>query len=263
MAEAQMMLNWSEVDEVRTYGDWIVTTRSDQAVRHLMDRHYSRVTIGATQFTRPGENIVLRTADCSAVFIAWRTKYKRKDGYDCIENTAFRNESTYQSSDLIKMAVYAIVDIWGKLPTDGLLTYVSPNAVKSENPGYCYEKAGFIRQKKRSTRGLIPFLTSEKAMDLVLEEMGAVHILNACQRNIVAALESGEYMEAYEFQSLAEQQMFKLNGLKQSMKEMKLKAWSSYEKPFTKLDLDLVTDPYNHWMLDTKYFERKGLVLNA
>lgn len=257
MSEAQMILDWSEVEEIKTYGPWIVTTKSDQAVRQLCDRHYSRVTVGATQFTRPGENIVLRNADCSAIFIAWRTRYERMDGYDCIENTAFRNESSQQSSDLIKMAVYAIADIWGGLEKDGMLTYVDPSSVESQNPGYCYEKAGFIRQKTRSKRGFIPYLINEQSLDMVLKEMGAVHLLNACQRNIVNALYSGEYMEAYEFQALAEEQVEKLKTLKTRMKQSKIKAWSSYVLPFTKLDLDLVTDPYNHWMLDKTYFKTK------
>jgi len=55
-----------------TYGPWIVTDKGDQTVRTLIDEHYSRQTVGATQFCRPGHNLVLRTPDGLGAWISWR-----------------------------------------------------------------------------------------------------------------------------------------------------------------------------------------------
>jgi hypothetical protein len=264
MTEAiQLMLDWSEVEDEKTYYPWILTHKGDQSCRLLADKHYSRQTIGAKMFTRPGENLVFRLADGSALWVSWRSKYKRKDGYGyCIENTIFRNESSFLSSDLIKMAMYATTQEWGEIPQDGFLTYVDPRSVQSKNAGHCFEKAGFRRQKKRSTRGYIPYLTDQTALNLVLEEMGAVRFLECCKEQIICALHSGEYMEAYEFQEMAREQLSFLEQLKDKMKQQGLKAWSKYELPLTEEDLDLLTDHDFGWMLDKEYLQRKGLELS-
>ncbi|MCM3444007.1 MULTISPECIES: hypothetical protein [Metabacillus] len=38
----QLMLDWSEVTEEKTYGKWIVTHKGDQSCPMLADKHYSR-----------------------------------------------------------------------------------------------------------------------------------------------------------------------------------------------------------------------------
>lgn len=53
------------------YGPWIVTTKNDADCLKLSDRHYSRVTVGAAQFTRPGRNFCLRTQLGDAVWVSW------------------------------------------------------------------------------------------------------------------------------------------------------------------------------------------------
>lgn len=108
--EAQLMMNWAEIDEKWRYGPWLVTNAGDQTVRDLYDRHYSRSPkkIGHPQFCRPGRKLVLRTAAGSATWVFWTSK-KRDDGYDAIENTLYRNESEYLTSDLIKYAVFATI----------------------------------------------------------------------------------------------------------------------------------------------------------
>ncbi|CAM4521976.1 hypothetical protein [Paenibacillus typhae] len=52
----QIMLNLLQ------YGPWLVVTKGGDSCRRLADRHYSRQTVGSPQFTRPGRNLVLRTA---------------------------------------------------------------------------------------------------------------------------------------------------------------------------------------------------------
>lgn len=139
--------------DIPQYGHWIVTNKGDDACRRLADRHYSRQTIGHPMFTRPGKNLVLRTALGDAVWVTWRGI--RDDGLDAWECTIFRNESMARSSDMIREAIRATIDQWGQLPKDGLITYVAADKTRSSNPGYCFKMAGFkvIGQSKK--RGLI------------------------------------------------------------------------------------------------------------
>ncbi|MCM3444008.1 MULTISPECIES: hypothetical protein [Metabacillus] len=153
--------------------------------------------------------------------------------------------------------MYATTQEWGEF-YDGFLTYVDPKSVQSKNAGYCFEKAGFRRQKKRSTRGYIPYLKDQESLNLVLEEMGAVRFLECCHEQIILALHSGEHMEAYELQEMAREQLSFLDSLKERMKRQGLKAWSQYELPLTAEDLDLLTDTDLGWMLDKEYLQRKG-----
>lgn len=260
------MLDLSLLDAEKTYGPWIIVPKIDAACRDMSDRHYSRRTIGARFFTRPGENIVMRNAEGTAMFVSWRSKYPRKDAYGMAwECTIFRSEGVenYLSSDLIKYALYATTKEWGDFPADGFITYVDPKSVQSENAGFCFEKAGFVRQPKRSSKGYICYKTDMDSLQLVIEEMSTVHYLEWTKQNMSMALNSGEYMEAYEFQEEAERLQQKLTELKKEMKSRKLKAWSSVESPVTKEDLDLITDPYFNWMADPQYFKKKGIEIEG
>lgn len=67
---AQLMFDWTEAhNEWSKCGPWIVTNKGDQSVRVLADRHYTRQNRGSVQFTRPGKNLVLSTADAKACFV--------------------------------------------------------------------------------------------------------------------------------------------------------------------------------------------------
>lgn len=135
------------------YGPWMVTNQGDQACRQLADRHYSRQTIGAPQFCRPGRKLVLRTAQGDAVWVTWSGI--RDDGLDAWECTIFRNESGHRSSDMIMWAEWATKQEWGNYPKDGIITYVDAAKVKSTNPGYCFKQAGWKTIGKSKKRGLI------------------------------------------------------------------------------------------------------------
>ncbi|MNJ32051.1 hypothetical protein D3C77_267060 [compost metagenome] len=137
------------------YGMWMITHKGDRSCRLLADRHYSRQTVGHPMFTRPGRNLVLRTAEGNAVWVTWSGV--RDDGLDAWECTIFRNESEYLSSDMIRAAVGATVSEWGSPPKDGIITYVAAEKVRSRNPGYCFRQAGFKLIGRSKNRGLLLF----------------------------------------------------------------------------------------------------------
>jgi hypothetical protein len=149
---------------------WLVGHSATRWVRVLADRHYSRQTIGAAQFSPPGQKVVLYIPkekglldgepEATAAWVWHRPapgKATRMDGYDGYYNCSlFRNESEYLSSDLIKWAIPFAVDRWGP-PKYGFDTYVMPDRVKSTNPGYCYQVAGWEKDgwsKDRKKRRL-------------------------------------------------------------------------------------------------------------
>lgn len=135
------------------YGPWMLTHKGDRSCRLLADRHYSRQHVGHPMFTRPGRNLVLRTADGMATWVTWSGI--RDDGMEAFECTIFRNESEILSSDLIKDAVAATRAEWGTFPKDGLITYVAANKIRSVNPGYCFKQAGWKVIGKSKVKGLI------------------------------------------------------------------------------------------------------------
>ena len=60
-------------------------------------------------------------------------------------NTTFRNEGAGLSSELIREAVAATRAIWGPPPALGFVSFVDARKVRSTNPGYCYQMAGWDR----------------------------------------------------------------------------------------------------------------------
>ena len=63
------------------------------------------------------------------------------DGWTC---SLFRNESEYLSSELILQAERELVARYDCGPS-GMLTYVWDRKVRSNNPGYCYKVAGYVK----------------------------------------------------------------------------------------------------------------------
>ncbi|SFF22852.1 hypothetical protein SAMN04487969_11951 [Paenibacillus algorifonticola] len=138
--------------DIAEYGPWLLTNKGDRACRQLADRHYSRQHVGHPMFTRPGHNLVLRTAAADAVWVTWSGI--RDDGLQAWECTIFRNESQHLSSSLIRTAIAATMDEWGQPPPDGIITYVDSSKVRSSNPGFCFLSAGFRRIGRSKRRGL-------------------------------------------------------------------------------------------------------------
>lgn len=125
---------------------WWLTKDGDRSCLALYERHYSayRYRDGRrrSQFVGPGENIVLRNADASALFV-WRRyiddTLPKQNGVEC---AVFRNESGTLSSELIRQAD-AIADFcW---PGQRHYTKVDPAKIRSRNPGFCFLMAGWRR----------------------------------------------------------------------------------------------------------------------
>lgn len=117
--------------------DWWLTKDGDTDCLDLFLRHYTaRSSRRIAQFVGPGEHLVLRTERADAMFV-WR-KFIDDSGQQGINCAVFRNESSIQSSELIRQAD-AIADFaW---PDRRHYTYVDPQKVRSRNPGYCFLQA--------------------------------------------------------------------------------------------------------------------------
>lgn len=134
-------------------GIWCEVRDGDDTARTIFDGHYSRRHYRDGRrpalFVGPGEKMVLVTAEADALFI-WR-KFLSDDGQRGINCAAFRNESRFLSSDLIREAMRLA---WERWPEARLYTYVNPRKVRSSNPGYCFLMAGW-RKCGVSKGGLI------------------------------------------------------------------------------------------------------------
>ena len=120
---------------------WWLTKDGDTDCLALYRRHYSaRTGQRLAQFVGPGEHIVLRTEQGDAMFV-WR-RFIDDSGQTGINCAVFRNEGPHQSSELIRQAD-AIADFcW---PDRRHYTFVNAEKVRSVNPGYCFNVAGWKR----------------------------------------------------------------------------------------------------------------------
>ena len=129
-----------------TLGNWLTIKDGDPRGYALFKRHYSfyeykdnrRRNKRSSLFVGPGEKMVLLSRSHDALFV-WR-KFKSADNQEGINCSVFRNESNILSSTLILEAEELAWYRWGG---KRLYTYVSPNSVRSTNPGYCFKVAGW------------------------------------------------------------------------------------------------------------------------
>jgi hypothetical protein len=121
----------------------VKTTHFDAEMAALADRHYSRRTIGARQFCYSGRKLVLRDTQGDVLFVwMWPDQDKRMDGqvgYNC---AIFRNEGKRRSSEIILEAEQAAFTRWGP---NRVFTYVDGRKIRSTNPGYCFQRAGWLK----------------------------------------------------------------------------------------------------------------------
>lgn len=121
----------------------IKTTHFDWEMARLADRHYSRRTVGARQFCYSGRKLVLRNTEGTCLFVwMWPDEDKRMDnqsGYNC---SIFRNESSRRSSDIILEAERTAFAKWGP---NRVFTYVDGRKIRSSNPGFCFQAAGWSK----------------------------------------------------------------------------------------------------------------------
>ena len=137
--------------------NWYGISVCDPRAADLYSRHYSSKKSGKSisdwkshGIGGNGERMALMTADSSALFIWILQKYGgNSNGINC---SVFRNEGKIKSSELILEAESLASSRW---PNEKrFFTYVDPNQIKSVNPGYCFQVAGW---KKCGTtkRGLL------------------------------------------------------------------------------------------------------------
>ncbi len=125
---------------------WHLSNRADPRGAALADRHYSRKTPGAAQFTPPGRCVVLITEAGNALWVSsWPyaeyVKHAWRGAWLC---SLFRNESQVLSSTLITQAVAATRWQWGEPPALGMVTFVDTAQVRHKrDPGRCFRKAGW------------------------------------------------------------------------------------------------------------------------
>ena len=123
-------------------GTWMPIKDGDDEARAFFENHYSRKKYADGRnpklFAGPGAKMVLRTP-CGKALWVWR-KFISGDGQQGLNCAVFRNEGAGLSSTLILAAEdYA----WTKWEKQRCFTYVNPEKVKSNNPGYCFEMAGW------------------------------------------------------------------------------------------------------------------------
>jgi hypothetical protein len=125
---------------------WYPVSSGDRRAYSMFLRHYSaRPNRGARKgknherYTPPGEHICLMTSFCDALFV-WVKEGIRKDNQSGIYCSVFRNEGKTLSSTLILEAEQFA---WERWPQERLFTYVDAKKVKSSNPGYCFQMAGW------------------------------------------------------------------------------------------------------------------------
>lgn len=145
----------------------VKTTHFDPEMAALADRHYSRRTIGARQFCYAGRKLVLRDTAGSVLFVwMWPFDELRMDGQTGYNCAIFRNESARRSSDIILEAEAMATAKWG---ANRFYTYVAPGKIRSTNPGWCFQCAGWTKTGK-SKSGLVllvkeaPLLSSCRSM---------------------------------------------------------------------------------------------------
>lgn len=121
---------------------WLCVKDGDAAARGIFNRHYSRHWYADGRrpklFVGPGEKMVLVTPTYDALFV-WR-KFESGDGQQGINCAVFRNEGTTRSSDLILAAELLAHQRW---PDERFYTYVAGRKIRSTNPGYCFQMAGW------------------------------------------------------------------------------------------------------------------------
>jgi hypothetical protein len=123
---------------------WRLSHRADPEAAGYADRHYSRQKPGSPQFVPPGRCLVLVT-DGAYWVTSWPfAEYVRHQWAGAWVCSAFRNEGTGLSSDLIRQAVAATRWRWPDVPDLGMVTFVDPAKVRRKrDPGRCFRRAGF------------------------------------------------------------------------------------------------------------------------
>lgn len=156
MTRSQPALFVPTTATVRITEDWRIVKDGDHAARRLFQRHYSYKPYkdgrSPALFVGPGEKLVLLNEEATALFV-WRRFLDDWLGRHAVWCAVFRNEGPRLSSDLILQAERVAQCRW---PREPMFTHVRPSAVKSANPGYCFNVAGWkkVGQSRSGTHVL-------------------------------------------------------------------------------------------------------------
>lgn len=124
---------------------WIRIRDGNAIAFAIFKRHYTfrerQVRKNANRFGGQGHTVIL-LSKCGRALFVWRHEKYRSDGQTGINCAVFRNESGKDllSSELI-LAAERIA--WKQWPGQRLFTFVNSRKIKSTNPGYCFQKAGW------------------------------------------------------------------------------------------------------------------------
>lgn len=155
---------------------WQLAHRATKAARMVADRHYSRQTIGSSQFVPPGRCLVLMTPEADAY---WVTSFPFQEfvrhawggAWIC---SAFRNESPHLSSLMIREAVAITRWYFGEPPEPhGFVSFIDTTKVRKKRDfGRCYIKAGWHRVED-TKGGLITMQLLPQEIPEIIVPMGA------------------------------------------------------------------------------------------
>lgn len=162
---------------------WELSSSSDRRALDVVDGtgphagkgpHYSRRTPGSKTFTGVGQEIVLVTKDGNAVWACIRQRTPSRPGSGSSRgrtgttdekprylwrNMMFRNLGAGLSSDLIQEATERTYIEWvrryGSLPEECIRTEIGVRSVRSANPGYCYQRAGWTFERDAKGRRVV------------------------------------------------------------------------------------------------------------
>ena len=158
--------------------EWELSSSSDRRALDIVDGtgphegigpHYSRRHPGSRTFTGVGMEIVLvHPSNAVWAVVRQRTPAPRGSGDSrgrqgvtaqtayVWRNMMFRNLGSVRSSELIRSAVQATVLRWveryGELPEEDLRTEIDTSVVRTEIPGYCYRRAGWVTMRRVGTK---------------------------------------------------------------------------------------------------------------
>lgn len=127
---------------------WMRVSAADPLVRVMADRHYPRQKAGSRFFSPPGRKVVFSLPTRDAYWITLHQQHVDHAWPGAWCCSAFRNESSVLSSELVVEALAATRALWGDPPAEGMITFVDPTATARRRgrrslPGHCFRVLGF------------------------------------------------------------------------------------------------------------------------
>jgi hypothetical protein len=144
MTESQLFIPFTDFVQVRD---------GNPLAASIANRHYSRIWKGNVNQSRltAFQRMILIAPTGEWVFV-WNSAKFRADGQEGANCVLFRNEGRRLSSEIILLAEQEWDKKYGPCRK---FTYVHPGMIRSSNPGFCFQKAGWEKTGHKSKKGLI------------------------------------------------------------------------------------------------------------